>query len=65
LILLDTHIWLNWLILGEGALPPGIRNAITAADRIGVSSIFRVTPANAGIQPLDLTGFRRAPERRC
>lgn len=45
MILLDTHIWLNWLILGEGALPPGIRNAIATADRIGVSSIscFEVT----------------------
>lgn len=45
MILLDTHIWLNWLILGEGALPPGIRNAIVTADRIGVSAIscFEVT----------------------
>lgn len=39
MILLDTHVWLNWLILGEGALPPGIRNEITTADRVGVSSI--------------------------
>lgn len=45
MILLDTHIWLNWLIQGEGALPPGIRNAIATADRIGVSAIscFEVT----------------------
>lgn len=39
MILLDTHIWLNWMILGEGALPPGIRGAIATADRVAVSAI--------------------------
>ena len=40
MILLDTHIWLNWLILGEESLPPGIRNAITTADRIPNMDIY-------------------------
>ena len=45
MILLDTHIWLNWVILGEGALPAGIREAVLDTERLGVSAIscFEVT----------------------
>jgi len=44
-ILLDTHIWLNWVILGEDALPAGIREAVAGAEQLGVSAIscFEVT----------------------
>jgi PIN domain nuclease of toxin-antitoxin system len=45
MILLDTHIWINWILLGPDALKPAIASAIEAADRVVVSAIscFEVT----------------------
>ena len=39
MILLDTHIWVNWILLGSGALKPAIASAIEDADRVVVSAI--------------------------
>jgi PIN domain nuclease of toxin-antitoxin system len=33
MILLDTHIWVNWILLGRNALKPTIASAIEDADR--------------------------------
>lgn len=45
MILLDTHIWINWILLGRDALKPVITSAIEDADRVAVSAIscFEVT----------------------
>ena len=45
MILLDTHIWINWILLGRDALKPAITSAIEDADRVAVSAIscFEVT----------------------
>jgi PIN domain nuclease of toxin-antitoxin system len=45
MILLDTHIWVNWILLGRGALKPAFASAIEDADRVFVSAIscFEVT----------------------
>jgi PIN domain nuclease of toxin-antitoxin system len=37
-ILLDTHIWLDWIIRGPDSLPQSIRTAI-ASDELAVSAI--------------------------
>lgn len=39
MIVLDTHIWLNWIIEGVESLPPGIAAAIEQDDRVTVSAI--------------------------
>lgn len=39
MIVLDTHIWVKWILLGESALPEGILAAIQQADRVAVSAI--------------------------
>ena len=45
MILLDTHIWVNWILLGRNALKPIIASAIEDANRAVVSAIscFEVT----------------------
>jgi PIN domain nuclease of toxin-antitoxin system len=45
MILLDTQIWINWILLGRDALKPDIASAIEDADRVAVSamSCFEVT----------------------
>jgi PIN domain nuclease of toxin-antitoxin system len=45
MILLATHIWVTWILLGRDALKPNIASAIEEADRVGVSAIscFEVT----------------------
>lgn len=45
MILLDTHIWVNWILLGCDALKPAIASAIEDADRVVISAIscFEVT----------------------
>jgi PIN domain nuclease of toxin-antitoxin system len=45
MILLDTHIWVNWILLGRDALKPAIASAIEDADRVVISAIscFEVT----------------------
>jgi PIN domain nuclease of toxin-antitoxin system len=45
MILLDTHIWIHWILLGRGALKPSIASAIEDADRVVISAIscFEVT----------------------
>jgi PIN domain nuclease of toxin-antitoxin system len=45
MILLDTHIWVNWILFGRNALKPIIASAIEDADRVSVSAIscFEVT----------------------
>ena len=39
MILLDTHIWVNWIVKGDAGLTPGIINAMQREDRLAVSSI--------------------------
>ena len=41
MILLDTHIWVNWILLGYDALKPAIASAIEYADRVVISAISR------------------------
>ncbi len=55
MILLDTHIWVNWILLGREALKPIITSAIEDADRVVVSAIscFEVTLLAKG-QKLEL-----------
>jgi PIN domain nuclease of toxin-antitoxin system len=38
-IVLDTHIWLHWVIEGENSLPTGIVQAIQTENRVAVSAI--------------------------
>lgn len=39
MILLDTHIWLNWIICGKSSIPQRIEQAIETEDRVAVSAI--------------------------
>ena len=39
MIVLDTHIWLRWIIEGEKNIPKGIAEAIQSEDRVAVSAI--------------------------
>jgi PIN domain nuclease of toxin-antitoxin system len=39
MILLDTHIWIQWIIQGDEALPVNIAKAIQDADEVAVSAI--------------------------
>ncbi|MGQ0592980.1 MAG: type II toxin-antitoxin system VapC family toxin [Gammaproteobacteria bacterium] len=39
MIVLDTHIWLMWIIHGEADLSPEIAAALQKESRIGVSAI--------------------------
>jgi PIN domain nuclease of toxin-antitoxin system len=39
MIVLDTHIWLNWLILGETSIPLGIAAVLRSKPRVCVSAI--------------------------
>ena len=45
MILLDTHIWLDWIMKGSTALPSGIAMKIESDTRVAVSAIscFEVT----------------------
>ncbi len=39
MILIDTHIWLRWIIGGESALPERIEQRLNDADRLAISAI--------------------------
>jgi PIN domain nuclease of toxin-antitoxin system len=39
MILLDTHIWLNWVIRGESSIPQRIAQSIENEDRVAISAI--------------------------
>ncbi|RQD65512.1 MAG: type II toxin-antitoxin system VapC family toxin [Desulfonatronovibrio sp. MSAO_Bac4] len=39
MILLDTHIWVNWIVKGDDGLTPSILEAMHREDRLAVSSI--------------------------
>lgn len=39
MIVLDTHIWVNWIVRGEAALPPAMTEAMQKEDRLAVSAI--------------------------
>jgi PIN domain nuclease of toxin-antitoxin system len=39
MILLDTHIWVNWIIYGEASLSPNIVDAMQQTDQLAVSAI--------------------------
>lgn len=45
MIVLDTHIWVNWILGGEAALTPSIVDAMQRENRFSVSAIscFEVT----------------------
>jgi len=39
MILLDTHIWVNWILKGDAALPPVVVDAMQEEDSLAVSTI--------------------------
>ena len=39
MIILDTHIWVNWILGGEAALHPAIVDAMQKENRLAVSAI--------------------------
>lgn len=39
MIILDTHIWVNWILLGESGLPPALLTAMTSQAPLAVSAI--------------------------
>jgi PIN domain nuclease of toxin-antitoxin system len=39
MIVLDTHIWVNWILGGESALTPAIVDAMQKESRLAVSAI--------------------------
>lgn len=39
MIVLDTHIWVNWILGGAAALPPTVIAAIQFENRLAVSGI--------------------------
>lgn len=39
MILLDTHIWVNWIIKGNSSLSPSVVNAMQQANCMAVSAI--------------------------
>lgn len=39
MIILDTHIWLNWILLGEASLCPAILDAMGTQSTLAVSAI--------------------------
>lgn len=39
MIVLDTHIWVNWILCGEAALTPAIVHAMQQESRLTVSAI--------------------------
>ncbi len=39
MIILDTHIWVNWILGGEAALPLAIVDAMQKENRLAVSAI--------------------------
>jgi PIN domain nuclease of toxin-antitoxin system len=39
MIILDTHIWLDWVIRDGAGIPPGIAAALRSEPRIAVSAI--------------------------
>ncbi len=39
MILIDTHIWLRWIVGGESALPERIEQRLNCADHLAVSAI--------------------------
>lgn len=45
MIILDTHIWVNWILGGEAVLPPAIVDAMQKENCLAVSasSCFEVT----------------------
>jgi PIN domain nuclease of toxin-antitoxin system len=45
MIVLDTHIWVNWILGGDAALTPAVVDAMQKEGRLTVSSIscFEVT----------------------
>lgn len=45
MIVLDTHIWVNWILGGDAALTPAIVDAMQKESRLTVSAIscFEVT----------------------
>jgi PIN domain nuclease of toxin-antitoxin system len=38
-IVLDTHIWLHWVIEGETTIPASAANAIGSVDKVAVSAV--------------------------
>lgn len=39
MIILDTHIWVNWILLGEASLPQAVLNAMDIQTSMAVSAI--------------------------
>lgn len=39
MIVLDTHIWVNWIVGGNGALPQSVVNAMSAESHLAISAI--------------------------
>ena len=39
MIILDTHIWLRWLLPSQGGLTPKLQKLITQEDQVGINAI--------------------------
>ncbi len=39
MILLDTHVWVNWIVKGNASLAPGVVEAMQNVDCLAVSAI--------------------------
>jgi PIN domain nuclease of toxin-antitoxin system len=39
MIVLDTHVWVNWIMGGDAALTPAVVDAMQKESRLGVSAI--------------------------
>lgn len=39
MIVLDTHVWVRWVLQGESALPAEVVLALQAEDRVAVSAV--------------------------
>lgn len=50
MIVLDTHIWVNWILGGDAALTPAVVNAMQTESRCAVSAIscFEVSLLESG-----------------
>ena len=60
MIVLDTHVWVNWLLLGESSLTPSIISAMANERHAAVSAIYccewglvmKVLPFGKGVRRL-------------
>ncbi len=62
MIVLDTHIWVRWVVEGEDSLPEAISGAIREEPRVAISAIscmevLRLCKAGRLILPIDASAW--------